>query len=131
MGQTTEEGITNVLETYFATPGDFFVGLCSDTSIAKDATYAGLTEVSGSGYAMIALSTIIASTYSVDDVQVNGNEVTFNATGTWTVANAWFVIKEISSGTYVLVCWNVLTAGATTLINGQSIAITPALIGVG
>ena len=133
MGQTTEEGITDILDMYFTTPGDFTVRLCSDTSVAKDAVYADLTEVTGSGYAGVPLTTITTSTYSTDDTQAVGNDVDFNATGTWIVANKWFVTREtgVSGEADVLVCWNTLTGGATTLENGESITVSPILIGVG
>ncbi len=131
MGQTTEEGITDILDTYFDTPSDFLVGLCSDTSIAKDAVYADLTEVTGSGYAQVALSSIVTSTYSDDDVKATGNNASFDATGTWTVANAWFILRESSSGVFVLLSWNSLGDDAATLENGQNITVSPILIGVG
>ena len=129
MGQWTEEGLENLFDTYFATPGDYYVGLCSDSVIAKDAVFTDLTEVSGSGYAKNALTTLTTSTYSTDDIKVTANEVTFNATGTWTEAVLWFVVTPgVTSGTWVLVAWDALSA-AVTLENGESQAVTATLTG--
>ena len=109
-----------VLELAFATPGDWSIGLCTDSVIAKTAVFTDLTEVSGSGYARIPLTSIIISTYATDDKKAVGNEVTFSATGTWTEAVNWFcVVDGDTSGTYKLICWNALSE-AVTLTNGES-----------
>ena len=127
MGQVVEEALQDILDTYFATPGDFYVGLCSDLTVATDAVYTDLTEVSGSGYAKIALTTITVATRGTDDRKATGNQVTFSATGTWTTAASWFLIKTtVASGTYTLIAWNNLSV-SQTLQSGESIDVTPVI----
>ena len=129
MGAVTEEGLQHILETYFATPGDFYVGLCSDTTIAKDAVYTDLTLVSGSGYALIALSAITVALNGTDDRKATGNEVTFEATGDWTSAASYFVITpDVTSGTFILLSWDTLSE-AVSLVNGGFVAVTPIFYG--
>jgi len=126
MGQCGEEGLQDILEIYFATPSDFYIGLCSDLSIAKDAAYTDLTEVTGSGYDLIALSTITIATLGVDNRKATGDEVTFNASGTWTSAYYWFMITPaVASGAYTLVCWDSVKDSPVELESGESLAIIP------
>lgn len=126
MGQVVEEGLDDILDAYFATPGDFYIGLCTDITIDKSDQLADLTEVSGSGYARIALSSITVALRGTDDRKATGNEVTFNATGDWTVAYNWFMITPgVASGTWVLVCWDSLTNAPILLTNGESVSVTP------
>lgn len=125
MGQFMEEGLQDVLEVYFATPGDYYIGLATDASIAKDAAYTDLTEVSGSGYALIQLDTMTVTVLLSDDRKATGNQVTFSATGDWTTAIYWFMITPaVDSGTYTLVCANQLDT-PTTLTSGETINVTP------
>ena len=126
MGLVTTEGIDHILDVYFATPGDFYVGLCSDVSILKSASYTDLTLVTGSGYALIALSTITVAVNDTSNRKATGNTVTFNATGNWTIARQYFVITpDVTSGTYILVAADTLPDGAVTLVNGGSVEVTP------
>ena len=129
MGQVHEEGIDYIFDLAFATPGDYYVGLCGDSVIAKDAVYTDLIEVTGSGYALIALSTITVSTYLTDDRIATGNEVTFSATGNWTEAVHYFIVTpDVGSGTYILISSNALDT-AVTLTSGESVAVTPKITG--
>ena len=86
MGQFHEEGLQNMAEVYFATPGDYYVGLCTDSVILKGDSFTDLTEVVGSNYAKIALTTLTIATRGTDDRKATGNLVVFSATGNWTEA---------------------------------------------
>ena len=126
MGQVVEEGLDDILDTYFAIPGDFYIGLCSDITIDKTDQLADLTEVSGSGYGRIALSSITVTLRGTDDRKATGDEVTFNATGDWTVAYNWFMVTPgVASGTWVLVCWDTLEYAPILLTNGESASVIP------
>ena len=128
MGAVVEEALQHILETYFATPGDFYVGLCADVTIAKDAVYTDLTEVSGSNYALIALSTITVAVNLTDNRKATGNEVTFSATGDWTLASSYFVITpDVAPGTYILISWDNLGT-AVNLVNGEDVSCTPTFL---
>ena len=129
MGAVTEEGLQHILETYFATPSDFYVGLCSDITILKSAVYTDLTEVVGNGYALIPLTSITIATNLTDNKKATGNAVTFEATGDWTEAVQYFVITpDVTSGTYILLSAYALTGGSVTLVNGGSIEVTPIIL---
>ena len=126
MGQMHEEGLQDVAEVYLATPGDFYLGLCSDSVIVKGDTFTDLTEVTGSGYARVAMTSFTITTLGTDNRLATGNSVTFNASGNWTEAQQWFLIKDgDTSGTYIVIASNALTGGAVTLVNGESTTVTP------
>lgn len=125
MGQWAEEGIDNLFDTYFATPANFYVALVTDTVVNKTDEWTDLTEVTGSGYAKIALTTITVATLNTSDRKATGNQVTFSATGTWSIASNWVVLVDgATSGTYIIVAFNGLTGGAVTLVSGESLNVT-------
>jgi len=126
MGQWAEEGIDDLFDAYFATPGDFYVALANDSVINKTDSWTDLTEVAGTGYAKIALTTITVATYQTDDRKATGNQVTFSASGNWTTARQWVLLTPgASSGTWIIVAFNGLTQGATTLTSGETLSVTP------
>jgi len=128
MGQFLEEGLQDALEVYFATPGDFYLGLCGDAVIGKTDSFTDLTEVTGTGYAKVALTSVVISLLSDDDRIATFNEVTFSASGNWTEAVTWFIVKDgATPGTYTLVAVNALDDGAVTLVNGESVSVIPKL----
>jgi len=125
MGQWAEEGIDDLFDTYFATAGDYYVALVSTNVVNKTDSWTDLTEVTGSGYAKIALTTITVATYSSDDRKATGNQVTFSATGNWSVARQWVLVTPgVGSGTWVIVAFNGLTDGDATLVSGESLNVT-------
>jgi len=125
MGQFHEEGLQDVAENYFATPGNFYLGLCSDSVILKTDSFTDLTEVVGLGYAKVAMTTLTVSTRGTDDRKVTGNKVTFAASGNWTEAQQWFLVVDgDTSGTYKVIATNALSE-AVTLVNGEDVSVTP------
>jgi len=126
MGQFVEEGLQDALEVYTETPSEFYVGLCGDSVIAKDSSFDDLTEVVGSGYGKIALTTAVVTTLGTDNKQATFNEVTFSASGSWTEAVSWFIVKDgVTSGTFILIAHNALDDGAVTLVNSESVSVIP------
>ena len=125
MGLWAEEGLDDLFDTYFATASDYYVALVSTNVVTKTDQWADLTEVTGSGYAKIALTTITVATYATDDRKATGNQVTFSATGNWTTARNWVLVTPgVASGTWVIVASNGLDGGATTLVSGESLNVT-------
>lgn len=126
----SDQGEQDILETFYVNisvpPSDIFIGL-SNTTLGETSTLAGLTEVSGSGYARqtISRSTTGWPTRQLNagDWQITSQQRTFSATGTWTTANYAFLCS-VSSGTSGRI-WNYLQLSSpVTLNNGESLSIT-------
>lgn len=120
-----QEGLQYILG--LITAGNLSIGLCTDTSLAEDATMASLTEVSGTGYARITVSTLTAATTGTNDRKVTTNTVTFTGgVGGWTGAKTVFVVTSTNK----LLASAQLSA-TRTLGSGDTLTVAIEIDGIG
>jgi len=105
-------------------PANFYVGLCTDASLAEDASLGDQTEVSGTDYARQTIASnstdwTSAST-GTNDRKVTSAVVTFTAGGTWTGAKTAFLATTVAD-TGVLICSQQLS-GTITLTNTATLS---------
>ena len=123
------DGEKAILSAYFATaqsgygapPANLYIGLRSGSLVDTD-LLSTITEVTGSGYARIAVSTTTGFTLSLvsSNWQALSSTVTFTAAGTWTAATALFLCTA-SSGTSGNLISSVALAATRTLGVGDVI----------
>lgn len=93
------EGLQFLLEVGFSeeqtVPANFYIGLATDETLAEDATLASITEVSGTGYARIAVASndtdFTSAVAGTNDRKVTTKSVVFTAGGAWTGAKTVFL----------------------------------------
>ena len=108
----TDAGLDYILDMVFkqtgVPPASLYLGLFSSqtpvTVPARTATGGavptGWTEVTGSGYARIAIT---SGNWGVESTSGSGRQITaaqktFAATGVWTTANGFFIATALTSG---------------------------------
>jgi hypothetical protein len=124
------EGLQFILAVAFpksqSVPANFYAGLCTDTSLAEDATLASLTEVSGTGYGRQTVASsgsgFAEAATGTNDRKVTTATVTFTAGGTWTGAKTAFLATS-SDGSGKLLASGPLSA-TRTLQNGDTLQVT-------
>jgi len=131
-----DEGEQQVLEIFFrnnsglgASP--FFFGLGNNGGTpgvpAETVTLAGITEVSGTGYARIAVVRGItdwgATALNAGDYQTSSTTKQFQATGTWTAADYLFLC-DIVSGTAGKLLVTVALSTSRLLVNGDKLDVS-------
>lgn len=119
MAELHTEGLAYFLG--LVTAGNLSIGLCTDTSLAEDATIASLTEVSGTGYDRIAVTTLTLAATGTADWKGTTNTVTFTAGGTWTGAKTVFVVTSTNKllGSVALSTTRTLNSGDTLTVAVQ------------
>jgi hypothetical protein len=106
------EGSTYIFTTQLAA-ANLSIGLCTDASLAVDATMASLTRVTGTGYADIVVSTLTAGTVA-NGSKVTTDQVTFTGgTGGWTGAKTVFIVTSTNK----LLCSVPLSTTRTLALN--------------
>ena len=124
------EGLQAMLESYFtgeqSSPVNFYMGLCTDASIAEGAGLTDLTEVTGSGYARQTVPSdtngFTSASTGTGDWKVTTSTETFSATGTWTGAtHAFLATTNDNSGKLIAVAELSTTR---TLQNGDSLQVS-------
>jgi len=127
------EGLQFLLETAFSeeqsVPANFYIGLCTDASLAEDASLGDQTEVSGTSYARQAVAStavgFVSASAGTNDRKVTTVEVTFTAGGTWTGAKTAFLATTVAD-TGKLIASQQLS-GTITLVNNGTLSFTMAL----
>ena len=80
-------------------PANFYIGLCTDASLAEDASLGDQTEVSGTGYARSAVASndtdMTSAAYGTADWKMTTSTETFTAGGTWTGAKTVFLATTV------------------------------------
>jgi len=128
-----QEGLQFILEVAFSeeqsVPANFYIGLCTDASLAETASLGDQTEVSGTGYARQAVAStavgFVSASTGTNDRKVTTVEVTFTAGGTWTGAKTAFLATTIDD-TGVLIASEQLSA-TITLVDTGTLSFTMAL----
>jgi hypothetical protein len=127
-----QEGLTYMLNVSFratAQAANTYIGLCTDASLAENATLASLTEVAGTGYARIAVATDdtdfpTSQTTGTNDWQVVTKQVTFTGgAGGWTGAVTAFLCTA-ASGTSGSLIASAQLWSTRTLASGDTLKIT-------
>lgn len=109
-GQVHTEGQKWILELAFseeqAVPESFYVGLCSNVSIAKTATLTDLNELTGDGYDRQVVSsaasgefTWMSLLFGTTDRKVTATTVTFSVpsgVSDWETARYWFLATTVN-----------------------------------
>lgn len=133
-----QEGLQFLLEVALtqeqSTPANFYIGLATDASLAENATLASLTEVTGTGYARVAVASdnvdITSATTGTNDWKVTTKDVTFTATDDdWDGANTVFLATTVD-GTGKLLASAPLSA-TRTLGNGDTLTVALELVSTG
>lgn len=135
MAQVHQEGLQHTLEVAYggaqSKAATLYIGLCTGTP-AKTATLATITEITGSGYIRQAVTNNVGNVTSAaagsDDWRMTLASVTFNATGTWTQADCWFVATSSDGSGKLLFSANI-PDGPFTLEAGGSLEVTASVQG--
>jgi hypothetical protein len=124
-----DEGEQQILDVYFrgaSPPASLYVGLVAG-SPSDTTTLATMTEVSGTGYARIALARNSTDwptlALNSGDYQVVSLAKTFTAGGTWTGATNAFLTDASSGTSGKFVAYTPLSA-TRTLVNTDTLAVT-------
>lgn len=127
LNAVADEGEQLILDVFFraaAAPTNFTLRL-TGTTPGETSTLAGLTEVTGTGYAgiTIARNTTDWPTLALvgGDYKVSMLTKTFTATGTWTAATNMY-LATTSNNVGKLVSYSALSA-SRTLVNGDTLAV--------
>lgn len=127
-----QEGLQFLLELLSArqsVPADFYIGLATDASLAEDAGLTDITEVSGTGYARIAVEDTdvgfpTSATAGTADWHTTTKQVTFTGgAGGWTGANTAFLCT-VSSGTSGKLIASGPLSSTRTLAEGDTEKVT-------
>lgn len=115
-----------MLDVFFrnGTAPGFHFALYNDTPVDTDTLATLVNEVSGGGYARIAVArnTTDFPTLALDagDFQVSSVTKTFNATGTWTAATILALVEPLTGTAGDFYAWASLSA-TRNLVNGDSL----------
>jgi len=136
--EVVSEGLEYILETAFteaqSVPANFYVGLCTDASVAEDAVLADLAELSGNGYSRQTVASdgtdFTEAATGTNDRKVTTKTVTFTASGgAWSGAVHTFMgTTSDDSGKLILVA---ALSTTRTLQDGDSLQISIIIILVG
>ena len=128
------EGLQHLLEVTYSeeqsVPVNYYIGLCTDASIAENANLAGLAELSGNGYARQAVASdntdFTSAATGTNDRKITTKVVTFTASGgAWAGAVHAFLATTIDdSGKLVAVAALSVTR---TLQDGDSLQVSMVL----
>lgn len=123
------EGLEYILGVMFgglqSIPENFYLGWCTNTALAENASLGAQTELSGNGYARVAIasdtSDWTAAAVSTDAYKVTSKVCTFTASGgAWSSAKTWFVATS-SDDTGQLIASGPINGGTgVALTDGQS-----------
>jgi hypothetical protein len=124
------EGLQYLLEVGFteeqSAPANFYIGLCTDASLAEDASLGDQTEVTGTGYARQTVASdnvdITSATTGTADRKVTTKEVTFTASDTWDGANTVFMATSNDDSGKLLASAPLSTT--RTLGNGDTLTVS-------
>jgi hypothetical protein len=125
------EGLQFILEAAMteeqSVPANFYIGLCTDVSVAEDASLADLTELSGNNYSRQTVASdnvdLTSATAGTNDRKVTTKTVTFTASGgAWSGAVHAFIGTTVDdSGKLVAVA---ALSATRTLQDGDSLQVS-------
>ena len=111
-------------------PENFYVGLCTETSLAENATLASLTELTDTDYARYALPSSTSGWTSAgtgtNDRKVTSAGIAFSVITsgvTWTKANMWFLATTIDDTGKLLASGPLNSGSGWTLTEPQSLTL--------
>ena len=130
MADLHTEGLQYLLEVGFSeeqsVPANFYVGLCTDTSLAEDASLGDQTEVTGTGYARQTIASnntdITSAATGAADWKITTKEVTFTAGGTWDGAKTVFLATSNDDSGKLIA--SVALSETRTLNDGDSLTLS-------
>jgi len=121
------EGLQFLLECALteeqSVPANFYVGLCEDASLNEDASLGDLTELSGNGYARVAVASdnvdLTSAAAGTNDRKVTTKACTFTADGgAWNGAKKAFLATTIDDSGKLIASMDL--AATRTLQDGDS-----------
>jgi len=109
-------------------PDNFYVGLCTDSTIAENAALASLTELTDTDYARdtipsTAVGWVSAGT-GTNDRKVTSSSVEFAVVTsgvTWTTAESWFLATTSDDSGKLLASGPLNSGSGWTLTEGQTL----------
>lgn len=128
------EGLQFLLEAAFSeeqsVPANFYIGLCTDASVAEDAALADLIELSGNGYARQTVASdntdFTSAGAGTNDRKVTTKTVTFTASGgAWSGAVHAFLATTIDDTGKLIAAAALSTT--RTLQDGDSLQVSMVL----
>ena len=133
----TSAGQTNILDVYFTdrnAPAGFYLGLGTNPDsgtafppLLEDYDRLdNIDELTGTGYARIAVARAITTGFVVVDYYLTTVEKTFAAGGTWTPARFAFLCDVASGTTGRLICTTPLSV-ERTLLDGDQLQVSIAV----
>ena len=112
-------------------PTNFYVGLCTDLTIAENASLTDLTELvdpTDTDYARYALASSVVGWDSAgtgtDDRKITSNGVSFSAVtsgATWAKAESWFLATTIDDTGKLIMSGPLNSGSGWTVIEGEAL----------
>jgi len=136
-GAFCTEGLQYIMEAAFSEeqtpPANFYVLLVTDAAVAVGQNLAGLTELSGNGYARVAVASndtdLTGATDGAAGWQLTTKEVTFTADGgAWSTAKHACLATTTDDAGKLIGYMEINGATGWTLADGQHIDIAMVLI---
>ena len=131
--QLHTEGRQFLLEVAFtaeqSAPAIYYVGLCTDTTIAENASLSGLTELTDTGYARSALLrgalAFASAGTGTNDRKITTSGISFLATTsgvTWTKAESWFLASTIADTGKLIASGPLNSGSGWTVTEGEELS---------
>jgi hypothetical protein len=113
-------------------PANFYIGLCEDAAILVGANLAGLTELSGNGYARVAVASdgtdFTSATDGADGWKLTTKDCVFTASGgAWNTAKHAFLGTSADDSGKLIGYMEINGATGWTLADGQHIDVAMVL----
>jgi len=130
--QLHTEGRQYIQEVLFtgqiAKASNLYVGLCTDLTIAENASLAGLTELTDTDYERYTLaSTIVGWTSAgtgTNDRKITSNGISFSAVTsgvTWTKAESWFLASTVADTGKLIMSGPLNSGSGWTVTEGEDL----------
>jgi len=106
-------------------PAAYYLGWCTESALDENAGLADLTELSGSGYARVAIASDAtdwtSAAHSTNGRKVTSKVCTFTAAGgNWSAAGRWFLATTADNSGKLIASGPLASGAGVTLLDTQS-----------
>ncbi len=122
-----KEGLQHLLELMNGAqskPANYYMGACEDASLAEDANLAAITELSGNGYARVAIASngtdLVSAAAGTNDWKLTTKVCRFTASGgAWNCAKTVFLATTVDDTGKLVASVPINGGTGFTLADGQ------------
>lgn len=123
------EGLQFILDVAIrqtqSVPASYYLGWCAESDLDDNASLADLTELSGNGYARVAIASNgtdwTSAAHSTNGRKVTSKVCTFTAAGgDWSAAGRWFLATTADDSGQLIASGPLASGSGVTLLTGQS-----------